>query len=441
MKQVLVIASGFPPQGGGGVTRVHSFVKYLPELGWKPVVLTLKEKYAFPHAIDASLLNEYDSTVEIFRTRSLEPGYSKGNSLKSRVTGFGSKRSISSTIFRKISQILYKWFLIPDERVLWIPFALPKGKKLVSSKKIDIVFVTTPPHSVSILGYLLKKISGVPFVLDIRDDWVGNRYFASQLWHRQKLEKYLESKVISAADAIIVVTQESKNFVETKYPSARERIYFIPNGFDPEDFRSCTETEANRKKCRIVYSGSLTRRRNLHVFFEALAELEQQQHISHQLEILFVGTIHEDNMAVIQNLNLQKIVKFVDHVSHKESIQYLFNSDICLLVSTSEEGSKTVIPSKIYEYIGAHKTILALADHDSSTARLIREGNIGIVVPSEEKETIKSSLLNILERFHTGNLMLEPSPDYLNLFDRSCLTGKLTDVFNKITQPIEPKPL
>jgi len=440
MKQVLVIASGFPPQGGGGVTRVHSFVKYMPELGWKPVVLTLKEKYAYPHAIDASLLNEYDPSVEIFRTRSLEPGYSKGNSLKHKVTGFGSKRSASTTILR-ITQIVYNWFLIPDERVLWIPFSLLKGLKLISSKKIDIIFVTSPPHSVSILGFLLKKYSGIPFILDIRDDWVGNRYFASQLWHRQKLERYFESRVISAADAIIVVTQESKDFVERKYPSARERIYLIPNGFDPEDFRSCTETEANRQKCRIVYSGSLTRRRNLHAFFEVLAELEQQQHISDQLEILFVGTIHEDNMVVIQDLNLENIVKFVDHVSHKESIQYLFDSDVCLLVSTSEEGSKTVIPSKIYEYIGAHKTILALADPDSSAARLIREGNIGIVIASEDKENIKSSLLEILKRYQTGNLKLELTPDYLNLFNRSCLTEKLTHIFNMLVQPIKKNTL
>ncbi len=437
MKQVLVVASGFAPQGGGGVTRVHSFVKYLPGYGWKPVVLTLKEKYAYPHAIDATLLQEYDPSIEIHRTGSLQPGYTKGDSPQYQVTGFSKKRSSTTSVLRKGTQTLYNWFLIPDERVLWIPFALPRGRKLISQKKIDLIYVTTPPHSVSILGLLLKKYSKVPYILDIRDDWVENRYFASKLWHRKKLEKYFEARAITAADAIIVVTQESMDLIAKKYPAAQGRIHLIPNGYDPDDFRSGIDLDPKRPKCRIIYSGSLTRRRNLHTFFEALAELENQKHISTQLEILFVGAIHAENWSIIQEHGLVNIIHFTDHVSHKESIQYLHNSDVCLLVSTSEEGSRTVIPSKIYEYIGARKPILALADPDSATARLIREGNLGTITASGKKEDIKISLLNILNQYQTGTLKLELSADFLAQFDRAKLTGKLAEVFQSLTPPLD----
>ncbi len=40
MKTVLVLAAHFPPSGGVGVIRTLNFVKYLPDFGWKPIVVT-----------------------------------------------------------------------------------------------------------------------------------------------------------------------------------------------------------------------------------------------------------------------------------------------------------------------------------------------------------------------------------------------------------------
>ncbi|MEW6778148.1 MAG: glycosyl transferase family 1, partial [Bdellovibrionota bacterium] len=45
MKKVLIIAYYFPPLGGGGVQRPLQWVRYLPENGWLPTVLTVEEGY------------------------------------------------------------------------------------------------------------------------------------------------------------------------------------------------------------------------------------------------------------------------------------------------------------------------------------------------------------------------------------------------------------
>ncbi|MBE0585718.1 MAG: glycosyl transferase family 1, partial [Desulfofustis sp.] len=54
MKKVLVIAYYFPPLGGSGVQRVLKFVKYLPQFGWQPTVLTIGPTAYYAH--DESLL-------------------------------------------------------------------------------------------------------------------------------------------------------------------------------------------------------------------------------------------------------------------------------------------------------------------------------------------------------------------------------------------------
>ena len=72
---VLVIAYYFPPMGLSGVQRTLKFVKYLPETGWRPIVLTTTERTPY-YAYDESLLGELqplvdDGSVEIWPASSV----------------------------------------------------------------------------------------------------------------------------------------------------------------------------------------------------------------------------------------------------------------------------------------------------------------------------------------------------------------------------------
>ena len=72
LHKVLVIAYYFPPLGLSGVQRTLKFVKYLPQFGWQPIVLTVTPTGYF--AQDPTLLDELDGlNIEIIRTGSLDP--------------------------------------------------------------------------------------------------------------------------------------------------------------------------------------------------------------------------------------------------------------------------------------------------------------------------------------------------------------------------------
>jgi len=72
LRRVLVIAYYFPPMGLSGVQRVAKFVKYLPEHGWQPTVLTIEPAGYF--AYDTTLLHEVKQAgVAICRTASWDP--------------------------------------------------------------------------------------------------------------------------------------------------------------------------------------------------------------------------------------------------------------------------------------------------------------------------------------------------------------------------------
>ena len=103
MNNVLLISYYFPPMGGAGTQRSVGFVKYLPENGWNPYVLTVKnDKYYFH---DNDLLNEISSNVNIFRTHYFEPRHIyRQNFFKNQPS---EKKNILSSIFIKIVKFLF----------------------------------------------------------------------------------------------------------------------------------------------------------------------------------------------------------------------------------------------------------------------------------------------------------------------------------------------
>lgn len=56
--KILIISYYWPPSGGSGVQRWMYFAKYLKELHYEPIVITVDENQASYPVLDTSLINE-----------------------------------------------------------------------------------------------------------------------------------------------------------------------------------------------------------------------------------------------------------------------------------------------------------------------------------------------------------------------------------------------
>ena len=128
MKKVLFIAYHFPPIAGGGTFRSLKFVKYLPEFGWMPTVLTTNSKTSW--AYDYELLKEIPSDVKILRAPEINLFY---------LQVFLSKIGLSK-LYRKLKD----HFFIPDEKIGWLPLAYNQAIKELKKEKYDLIFSTSP---------------------------------------------------------------------------------------------------------------------------------------------------------------------------------------------------------------------------------------------------------------------------------------------------------
>ena len=105
MRRVLIISYYWPPTGGSGVQRWVKFAKYLPSLGWQPVVYTPSNPEQL--AVDESLMAEIPAEVEVLKQPIREP-YAIYHKLMGRGSGKGAgvnpinsqKKAISNIIRR-----------------------------------------------------------------------------------------------------------------------------------------------------------------------------------------------------------------------------------------------------------------------------------------------------------------------------------------------------
>ena len=68
----MILSYYWPPAGGSGVQRWMYFAKYLKNMGWEPIVVTVDEQEASYAVWDKSLLEEV-SEIRVIKTNTREP--------------------------------------------------------------------------------------------------------------------------------------------------------------------------------------------------------------------------------------------------------------------------------------------------------------------------------------------------------------------------------
>ncbi len=412
--------------------RARAFVKYLPQYGWQPIVLTMNDQYYLSHTRDDALVAEFPNDVAIYRTDSLEPKGKMARDFKDGIYGIQKKGIFFERVVKPTLRQIYRSLVIPDEHILWLPFAIRKGLQLVKQHNIDVIFVTTPPHSAGLIAAILSRLTGRPLVWDVRDDWVGNPLFDKGPWYSKAIGRLLERQLVQTVCHVVTVTEESVNAFAQKYPvEPAGKFKSIPNGFDRQEFAALSQVDVpdveqnHPNRMRIAYTGTLGATRSPISFFKAVRQLMDQSPNNNHLKFDIYGYSRADFQEASTTMGLDGVVEFHGFVSRAESLRQLLMSNAALMIIPQEEGSRTAIPGKLYEYLGAKKFVLALCDIDSAAGRLIKDLNLGIVCSQNDTDQIKCALQDMLHMHKENRLKPNLAPEHLNIYERSTQTERL----------------
>jgi len=422
MKRVLIITYYWPPSGGAGVQRWLKFAKYLPEYGWQPIILTVDPKYASYPQRDESLAKEIGSDCLVYTTKSFELyNFYKLISGKKEVPYGGFANESKESLFQKLSKFLRGNFLLPDPRKGWNKYALKKAAELIKKYKIDTIVTTSPPHSTQLIGLKLKQQFNIRWIADLRDPWT-DIYYYNQFNHTalaRQIDKNYERKVVENADLLITVSEDVKRiFAEKSDLPIAAKTFVIPNGFDEGDFRITNIPTESRKI--ITYTGTISEAYDVNCLLEALCLLSEDS--KSQLLIRFVGQVPSSVETKLRSTGLE--IELVGYVDHTKSIEYLFRSDLLLLVIPKVKNNRGILTGKFFEYLASQKPILAIGPTDGDLAKIIQETQCGKLFDYEDSKGMLQFIQETLVLPKT-TMKTEPTSQY----SRKELTRKLTELF------------
>jgi len=387
------------------VQRVLHYVKYLPEFGWQPVVLTV-ENGDFP-ARDETLLAEIPANVPVIRTKIIEP-----YQLYRRLQGLPPDVPVDVNVLQKspeqrgwrswLIQKIRETLFIPDARIGWFPFARRAALQLLRRYRIEALYTSAPPYTTAVVGLSVKRRSGIPWIAGFRDPWTGF-LSATQRWGVPAwIERHLEKAVLQEADVVECAWKGIVRDFRQKYPEIpEEKFVVIPNGFHPE-ISQPVPYQPNAV-FTLRYAGSLYGRRDPQPLLRALEQLVQQGSIDpERFHLHIVGRVGEDVRQKLQQAPVP--VEIESYVPFRESVQRLQYAEALLLIVDDSPHSRDIVPGKLFEYLAVHRPIVAIGPPDSEVGAILRETQAGQMIAPEQIDQLADAIATLYRAWETGRM-------------------------------------
>jgi glycosyltransferase involved in cell wall biosynthesis len=438
-KKVLMICYFFPPCAHVGALRSSKFVKYLGNFGWNSVVLRASrgttEEYDGNPNVEIHSTFSYDLTVVLrvlitvyyFCVNTGKRFFAMFKQHNSR-TNNGKQfhgSSVKAIGGLGIANYLKSWLLLPDSCFFWIVFALPKALWL--SRKCDVIYSSSSPYSAHVLGLLVKKLTHKPWVADYRDEWSLDSYRELPTRFHKWLGEKLDKSCVKNADIVINVTEVITSRAIDKFGEDKEKFVTIHNGYDEDDIAKFRKTKAPTDTLVMTSIGTLYCGRDGKPFIRAAARAIESGKIErHKLNINLIDGRHPDLIKEVEKLEISDVVRIVPRIPQEEAFTALAKSHIAVLVGSDME--KIAMTTKVYEYAGMGKPILALVPQGVVHDFVSKCG--GWCVDGSDEGGILKIIETIFEQYKRGKFDSGNQCDFVKKYDRRELTKQLSYCFD-----------
>lgn len=416
MKKVLVVAHQFPPVGGAGVQRTLKFSKFLPDHGWKAVVLTRDDGRMTLR--DETMLAEIPQGTEILRTPAWD-------------------LTVWPSVLAKVGKFIAWKLLSPDGEALWMRGARRAAAARAAAGDIPVVYTTSAPYSDHLVGLALRRrFPDIRWVADFRDEWMNNPYLLDHphMQWRMKREAALEQAVLREADHLVTNSPGMKaNFVRNHPGIGLEtRMSVIPNGYDPSDFEALPPKGPKGDRFSIVYTGGLYGRRKPDLFLEAVGSLVRDGLLPKaRIHLKFIGSYKPEVLRrLVSDSGLDGSVTLEGYMDHGACLREMTAADALLLLEGAGPGAEAFFTGKVFEYIHARRPVLAVVPEKGAAAGVVRETRTGVVCSCVDREAIRRGVLDLFRAWEEDRDVTDPDWDAISVYDRRNLTARLAAILD-----------
>jgi glycogen synthase len=133
---------------------------------------------------------------------------------------------------------------------------------------------------VQFAGFLAKKLWGVPFVLTTHSLEPLRPWKVEQLGNAYHLSAWIENNGVTQADAVIAVSQETRNDVLRLFPVDPDKVKVIHNGIDLNEYQHTPAVDAlvqrgvDPERPYVLFVGRITRQKGIIHLVNAIPYLD-----------------------------------------------------------------------------------------------------------------------------------------------------------------------
>ena len=419
MRQVLFITYYWPPSGKASLYWPLAIVKHLPQFGWQPVVLTVKED-TFTQT-DKSYANDLSQDLKVFRSKSYEPFnvYKKftGKKADDQLIASETISTSNQSLTHRISIWLRMNFFIPDARIGWYWPAVASGGKIITKEKIDVIVTIGPPHTTHLVGKKLSKKYNVSHIPVFIDPWVDIVYYKNFKRNSLtlKIDNLLEKSVMENAKSVVFVTKTMKEDYLNKYEFLTKKSQVLYWGYNEADFSKINYHKEKKDHKVLVHAGNIFSYQNPKNFWR---EIKKNNESGNKIKIKFIGTVDPDIKKTISEVGVDNATEYLGFLPYYEMLQEICEADFLLVCATEPRH----VPGKLFEYIRTGNPIIAFGDNNDEVKKLLEESNSGMMFRYNDSG----------EEFFKDYLTLEPNPHYINQFDREKISEEISNILDAI---------
>lgn len=292
---------------------------------------------------------------------------------------------------------------------------------------IDAVASINNPFHLHVLGYLTSRALRKPWLAELRDP-IATHPDRDQTSPMTWAAKAVERLVVHKADRVVWFDgiQLPDDYFDRYDVPDNQMVQLPPMGYEKAKFD--TTERADYETFTITYAGSFYDGWiEPYTFIEGLAKYVDRTG-DRNIRVQFYGDWNEEYQRSVDLAGVEDLVETYDFVPHEEIVPVLKGSDTLLYVGGNDPGNRLNLPSKLWDYVGAQRPILAIVDPSFRVSDLIEMYDLGIVVDINDADAVANALTAFRDDYK-----FTPDNSVFEEYTRERSTKRIAGILDDIT--------
>ena len=266
--------------------------------------------------------------------------------------------------------------------------------------KPDVVIATSPQLLCALAGWWLAWWKRVPFVFEVRDLWPESLAAVGAGSEGSLLHRTLGAIagfLYRRAQRIVVVAPAFTNHLMRYWNVPAAKISTVENGVETDVFRLDPAAAEVRKQLHledrflICYIGTMGNAHGLETLIAAAEEL--QTALPSTMFLLIGEGAEKDRIAKLAAQRGLQNIKFLGQQPRERIAAYVSAADLCLVMLRKSELFKTVIPTKLLEYMACERPVIVAVD--GQARQIVETAHAGVFVEPENSKALVKAILDL----------------------------------------------